>query len=218
MGFSGFWIYLRQPNECSPSNTSRALGEVNPLLAIIWRHLLSSRENSSSGAVVQKPLSCLCKTSFLHHKRCLFLSVLCCSCWHSSAYRLSDEEQQGWKMHISDSCPWAHRDSWGQKELESKWTSAPNPAACPLVKGFSYPFNAVLQGVALWQGEALLCCHCPMSGCAATKKKEKKNQQQINPNQKLGGGRKATYILIMSRAVREQVPHVLQEEQRKLFG
>lgn len=174
MGFSGFWIYLRQPNECSPSNTSRALGEVNPLLAIIWRHLLSSRENSSSGAVVQKPLSCLCKTSFLHHKRCLFLSVLCCSCWHSSAYRLSDEEQQGWKMHISDSCPWAHRDSWGQKELESKWTSAPNPAACPLVEGFSYPFNAVLQGVALWQGEALLCCHCPMSGCAATKKKEKK--------------------------------------------
>lgn len=67
------------------------------------------------------------------------------------------------------------------------------------------------------RGPALLSLsHVRM--CSHKKKKEKKNQQQINPNQKLGGGRKATYILIMSRAVREQVPHVLQEEQRKLFG
>lgn len=153
---------------------------------------------------------------FLCHRNCLFLSALCCICWHISAYWLSDEEQQEWKMHIPNSCPWAHRDSWGQEELESKWISAPNPAVCPLVKGISHPFDAVLQGVALQQEEALLCCRCPTSGCAATKNKQTKTQ--TNLNQKFGGGRNATYILVISRAICERVPHALQEEQRELFG
>lgn len=111
LGFSGLHVYLRQLNECSPSNTPWALGEVNPLLAIIWRHLLSSVRNSSSGNWSTEPIVMFMQNLLPMPKSCLFLPAPCCGWWHSLAHQLSEGEQHRWEKHVSSSCSWSSLDA-----------------------------------------------------------------------------------------------------------